>query len=79
MVVWDAKVVFFCGKFVGFPAALLCVVLDKVPKTVGEVEFYGEIHTFKLCKVPCVISYGCVYCILEISLGNVMVPSSVDW
>ena len=54
------------------------LVHNKVPKTVGDVEFYGEIHAFKLCEVPCVISYSCEYCVLEISLGNIVVPSSVD-
>ena len=78
IVIWDVKVVFFCGKFVGFPATLLYVVLDKVPKTVGEVESYGEICAFKICKVPCVVSYSCVYCVLEVSLGDITVPSLVD-
>ena len=36
--VWDAEAIVFSGEHVGHPAASLVVVLDRIPKAVGEVK-----------------------------------------
>ena len=77
--VWDIKVVFFGGKFVGFPAAFLFVVLDKELETVCEVKFNGKVCTLEFYKVSCIIAYCGVCCFFEVPIGNITVTSSIEF
>ena len=60
------------------PAASLVVVLDKIPKTVGEIKLNRDERAVVVYKVPLLVSFRCVCCCLEIFLGDVTFPSSVQ-
>ena len=76
--VWDIKGVFFGREFIGLPATFLCVVLDEVPETVGEIEFYREVRAFEVYEVSCIPSYCHICRSLEVLFGDISVSPLVE-
>ena len=66
-IVVDVKAVVFCGKFVGFPATPLFIVLDKEPEVVCAVKFNRKIHAFVFNEISCVIPNCGPGCLFEVS------------
>ena len=58
----DIKAIVFCWEFVGDPAALQLVVLDKVSEVMYEVKFDREICAFVVDKVSHVVPYCSLDC-----------------
>ena len=67
------------GYSMGDPIARPFVVLDLIPVVVFKIEFDWEIRAFKENEVPNVVSYFQPGSVLEVSSGNVSIPSSSNW
>ena len=63
----------------GYPTASLVVVLDSIPKAVGKIELNRDERALVVCKVSLLVSFRSKYCCLEVFLGDVVFPSSVQW
>ena len=55
------------------------VILDLIPVVVFEVKFDGKVCAFEKDKVSNVVSNFQPHHILQISSGNIPVPSSSNW
>ena len=67
------------GDAVCHPVASPFVVLDLIPIVVFEIELDGKIHTFKKDKVSNVVTNLQPGSVLQVSSGNVTIPSPSDW
>ena len=63
----------------GRPTASLIVVLDSIPKAVGEIELNRDELALVVYKVSLLVSFRRKYCCFEVFLGDVVFPSSVQW
>ena len=61
----------------GQPAALLVVVLDNIPKAMGEIKLNGDKCSVIIREVPLFVPLWCVYCCFKVFLGDVTFYSSV--
>ena len=62
----------------GFPTALLVVVLDNIPKAMCEIKLNSDKGSFVVYEVTQVVPVRSIFCALEIFLGNVAFSSSVE-
>ena len=76
---YTTMAVFWWGEFVGCPTACLVVVLDNVPKAMGEIKLNRDERVVVVHKVSLFVSFRHEYCCFEVFLGDVAFPSSVQW
>ena len=75
--VWYVEAYFFFRDTEGFPTALLVVVLDSIPETMGEIKLNSVVRAFMVCKIP--LLFRRIYSCLKVPFRNVAFSPSIYW